>query len=201
LAQWVNKTRNLGARVDVIKAKNWTRSLWFDQTGLRFKPTSPNIPTLEAALLYSGIGCFEATNISVGRGTKMPFEIFGAPWIDGPELADHLRIQNLPGVLVEAVQFTPTDDMHKNELCQGVKITVTDRNKARPFSVFIQAFMYLLERYPTQFKPEWEEIRVVTGSNELKKAMDAKENASTLLERYEQKRALFLENARAFYLY
>ncbi len=201
LALWMNNTRHLGARVDVIKAKNWTRDMWFDQTGLRFRPTSPNIPTLTAALLYSGIGCFEATNISVGRGTSTPFELFGAPWIDGVALADYLRIQNLPGFVVEAAQFTPSKDLYQNELCQGVKLTVTDRNKARPFSVFIHTFIYLMKTYPTQFKPEWEEIRVVTGSNELKKTIDHKDTAETLLKVYEEKQKSFRDGAHAFYLY
>jgi uncharacterized protein YbbC (DUF1343 family) len=201
LAQWMNKTRNLGARVDVIKAKNWTRGVWFDQTGLHFRPTSPNIPTLTSALLYSGIGCFEATNVSVGRGTDTPFELFGAPWINGAELADYLRIQNLPGVVIESTQFTPGKDLYEGEPCEGVKITVTDRNKARPFAVFIHAFMYLAQTHPREFKPEWEEIRVMTGSNELRKAVEHKDPAETLLKIYEEKQKSFRDGARAFYLY
>lgn len=201
LANWINKTRQLAARVEVIKVEYWTRDLWFDQTGHRFNPTSPNIPTLTSAFLYSGIGAFEATNVSVGRGTQTPFELFGAPWINGAALADHLRMKNLPGVLVESVKFVPTKELYEGEACEGVKITVTDRNKARPFSVFIEAFFYFHETYPEKFKPEWEEVRVVTGSQELKNAIDQKEEPDALLKRYEEKRKLFFDGARAFYLY
>ncbi len=201
LAQWMNKTRSLGARVDVIKTRHWTRELWFDQTGHQFRPTSPNIPTLVSALLYAGIGCFEATNISVGRGTDTPFEVFGAPWINGAALADHLRIQKLPGMIIESAQFIPSKDVFAGEACEGVKITVTDRNKARPFSVFIHAFFYLMQTYPDRFKPEWEEIRVMTGSNELKNALQRKETPETLLKLYEEKQKVFHDGARAFYLY
>jgi uncharacterized protein YbbC (DUF1343 family) len=201
LAKWMNETRHLNANLEVIKMRGWERDQWFDQTGLRFRAPSPNIPTLTSALLYTGIGCFEATNISVGRGTDTPFELFGAPWINGVGLSDYLRTKNLPGLIFEPVEFTPTKDVYEGEKCGGIKVTVTDRKKARPFLVFVHSFLYLMERYRDHFKPEWEEIRVVTGSNKLKETVDKKITEEELLNGYTERQNAFRETARPFYLY
>ncbi len=107
-----NEVRGLNADLEVMRMKGWKRHMWWDETGLEFLPTSPNIRNLTAATLYPGIGSFEATNVSVGRGTTKPFEHFGAPWIDGRELANRITLVNLPGVEVKKTKFTPRKDRY-----------------------------------------------------------------------------------------
>lgn len=153
-----------------------------------------------AALLYVGVGNFEATNISVGRGTNSPFEIFGAPWLDGKALCAALRQKNLPGVAFESIDFTPSDDLYKGEICHGIKVIVTNRNQIRPFDIFLSAFLFIHSNQP-EFKPEWEEIRVVTGSNKLEKAAEEGVSFEELRPTYQAATSAFAAEAKSFYLY
>ena len=113
--------------------EGWRRRLWYDQTGLRFIKTSPNMPDLETAAIYPGLCLLEGTNVSEGRGTTMPFRQFGAPWIDSKRLAERLNAQNLPAMRFEPVHFTPTSSKHKGRVCNGIRIVVTDRDALEPY--------------------------------------------------------------------
>ena len=201
LATWFNQTRTPRADLVVVPMKRWARSDWFDQTGLDFIPPSPNIRTVNQALLYTGIGNFEATNVAVGRGTDAPFEMFGAPWIKAKALCAALRDKNMPGVLFEPVEFTPEKDVYAGEVCHGVRMIVTDRDNIRPFRLFVWAFLYLHETYPKDFKPEWEEVRVVTGSNKLRDAAEGRITSEELLAAYDAALAVFQKQIESFYLY
>ena len=103
--------------------------MWFDQTGFAWVPPSPNLRKLEQAVLYPGVGMVEAANVSVGRGTDTPFELMGAPWIDGKVLADHLNGRRIAGVRFEAATFTPREWVYPGQRCEGVRIVLTDRNR------------------------------------------------------------------------
>lgn len=116
----------------VVPVDGWTRGLWADQTGLRWAAPSPNLPTLEAVLLYAGTCLIEGTNLSEGRGTAAPFSSIGAPWIDPAALAQRLRARALAGVRVEPTRFRPTMSKHEGALCYGISLTVTDRDALRP---------------------------------------------------------------------
>jgi uncharacterized protein YbbC (DUF1343 family) len=118
--------------------KNWRRDEWFDETALTWVNPSPNMRNLHAATLYPGLGAFESTNISVGRGTDTPFEQVGAPWVDGPALAAALNARQSPGVRFYAVRFTPSASRFANTECQGVFIVVTDRADVRPVRVGVE---------------------------------------------------------------
>jgi uncharacterized protein YbbC (DUF1343 family) len=201
LALWMNRTKNLKADLEVVRMKNWKRSMWFNETGLDFVPPSPNIPRVTTALLYSGIGCFEATNVSVGRGTDTPFEIIGAPWMNGKSLAAYLREKNFPGAIFEATEFTPAKDEYAGKVCEGVRIIVTDRNTISPFEIFFTAFLYLEENQREAFKPVWEEVRVVTGSNRLKEASEGGWRLEDLLAYYRDRAAEFAHSVAPYLLY
>jgi uncharacterized protein YbbC (DUF1343 family) len=113
----------------VIAMKGWQRGDWFDATGLTWTNPSPNLRSLQAAIVYPALGLIETTNISVGRGTDTPFEYVGAPWIDGPALANALNARFLPGVRFLSVNFTPRAPYpYADQLCHGVELIVTDRN-------------------------------------------------------------------------
>ena len=132
LARLFNGEREIGASLEVVPMRGWTRARWFDETGLAWVDPSPNLRNLHQALLYPGIGAIEAANLSVGRGTDTPFEQIGAPWIDGPALARELNRAGLPGLRVYPVAFTPDRSRFAGELCRGVFFLVTDRDALRP---------------------------------------------------------------------
>jgi uncharacterized protein YbbC (DUF1343 family) len=146
LVRWWNDLNGWKAKLEVVPLGKWKRNQWYDEAGWTFIPPSPNIRTLTGALLYVGIGCFEATNVSVGRGTDMPFEIFGAPWMDGAAVCAYLRTQKFQGAVFEPVTFVPTEDLYKGETCHGVRIRITNRNTIRPYALFTSAFFHDCEK-------------------------------------------------------
>jgi uncharacterized protein YbbC (DUF1343 family) len=132
LAALFNAEKKIGADLTVIPMQDWRRTDWFDETGLSWRNPSPNLHSLTQALLYAGIGAIEDTAVSVGRGTDAPFEQIGAPWVDGARLAQALNTQALPGVRFYPVQFTPAAAPYAGQICHGVHLLVTDRNRFRP---------------------------------------------------------------------
>jgi uncharacterized protein YbbC (DUF1343 family)/CubicO group peptidase (beta-lactamase class C family) len=152
LARLFNGEKKIGADLTVIAMKNWQRDEWFDETGLAWVNPSPNMRTLYAATMYPGIGAFEQTNISVGRGTDTPFEQIGAPWIDGSRLADALNVRHLAGVRFYPVRFTPAAATFSGQDCGGVFIVVTDRAAVRPVRVGVEIASALVRLFPGQLK-------------------------------------------------
>lgn len=136
----------------VIRAPGWNRDQWWDETGRPFIAPSPNMRTLEAATVYPGTCIFEGSNLSEGRGTSTPFEIMGAPFVDGEAWAAELNGKNLPGVTFEPVRFTPDSRRWKGEECGGVKVTVTDREAFQPVRTGIHLLQTVKRRYPEQVK-------------------------------------------------
>src|SRR5262249_364484 len=128
LAQMFNGERKLNARLKVVPLEGWIRGDWFDWTDLEWINPSPNLRSLTAATLYPGVGMVEGANVSVGRGTDTPFELLGAPWIKGRELAAYLNARNISGVRFVPVSFTPSDSIYKGQLCSGVNIVLLDRS-------------------------------------------------------------------------
>jgi uncharacterized protein YbbC (DUF1343 family)/CubicO group peptidase (beta-lactamase class C family) len=154
LAQLFNAENKIGAKLTVVAARNWQRDAWYDQTGLSWINPSPNMRNLIQATLYPGIGAFEGTNISVGRGTDTPFEQIGAPWIDGVALAEALNGRHIPGIRFYPVRFTPSASKYANEACQGVFMIVTDRESLRPVRVGVEIAAALHKLYGTGFELE-----------------------------------------------
>jgi uncharacterized protein YbbC (DUF1343 family)/CubicO group peptidase (beta-lactamase class C family) len=154
LARLFNEEHHIGADLAVVPLDGWRRDQWFDETGLAWVDPSPNMRTLTAALLYPGLGAFEGTNLSVGRGTDRPFEQVGAPWIDGVRLAAELNARGLPGVRVYPVSFTPVSSRYANEPCQGVFFVVTDREAVRPVRVGLEMAAALHRLYGARFQLE-----------------------------------------------
>jgi uncharacterized protein YbbC (DUF1343 family)/CubicO group peptidase (beta-lactamase class C family) len=151
LARLFNAEKKMNVNLSVVAMKNWRRDAWFDDTGLTWIGPSPNMRNLHQATLYPGIGAFEGSNISVGRGTDTPFEQVGAPWIDGVRLAEALNGRRLPGVRFYPVRFTPTASKFSGEECQGVFIVITDRNALRPVRVGVELAAALLKLFPGKF--------------------------------------------------
>jgi len=155
LAQYFDRERNLHAPLTVVKMEGWQRGDWYDSTGLTWVNPSPNLRDLEEAMLYPALGLVETTNISVGRGTDTPFEIFGAPWIDGRKLARYLNARFLPGVRFVPVDFMPQKPYpYAGENCHGVRVLVLDRNVLDAPELGIEIAAALHKWYPQDYKLE-----------------------------------------------
>lgn len=152
LARLFNEERKLGCDLRVIEMAGWRRTMWLDETNLLWVNPSPNMRSLNEATLYPGIGLLETTNVSVGRGTDTPFELVGAPWIDGQQLASHLNGLRISGVRFVPVRFTPDTSVFKGEECGGINIIVTDRDRFRPVISGLEIAVALRKLYPAQWK-------------------------------------------------
>jgi uncharacterized protein YbbC (DUF1343 family) len=138
--------------LQVIECEGWRRSDAFDATGLVWVNPSPNMRSLTQAFLYPGIGLLETTNLSVGRGTDTPFEVLGAPWLDGGKLAGELSIRNIPGVSFVPIEFTPSSSKFSGEKCGGINIAITDRAKFEPLRIGLEIAVVLRKLYPEQWE-------------------------------------------------
>jgi uncharacterized protein YbbC (DUF1343 family) len=139
-------------RLTILPMKNWKREMWFDQTGLPWVMPSPNMPTLNTATVYPGLCLLEGTNISEGRGTTRPFEIFGAPFIDPERLCSELNNLKLSGVFFRENYFQPTFHKFAGELCGGAQLHVTDREIFQPFVTGVQIIKRIRRIYHEQFQ-------------------------------------------------
>ena len=136
----------------VLEMEGYDKEMWYDQTGLPWVFPSPNMPTMDTAVVYPGMCLFEATNVSEGRGTTKPFELFGSPFIDAEKLCDHMNNLNLKGVYFREAYFQPTFHKWSGEICGGAQIHVHDREVFRSFEMAIAILKYLFHTYPDDFK-------------------------------------------------
>jgi uncharacterized protein YbbC (DUF1343 family) len=137
----------------VLPMEGWKRTMWFDDTGLPWVLPSPNMPTLDTATVYAGMCLLEATNISEGRGTSRPFELFGAPWICGDDFAAALNALGLPGVYFREAYFQPTFHKYAGQICAGAQLHVTDRDRFLPFQTGVEIIRHTQAWYGAHF--EW----------------------------------------------
>ena len=152
LARFYNSERGINSRLKVVPMEGWQRGDWLDSTGVLWVNPSPNMRSLTEAILYTGLGILEATNVSLGRGTDTPFELLGAPWIQPRELATYLNERAISGVRFVPTEFTPSTSVYAQQKCGGVNIVVTDRNSldAPELGIEIATALHLL--YPQQFE-------------------------------------------------
>jgi uncharacterized protein YbbC (DUF1343 family) len=151
LAQFFNAENHIGADLHVIAMKNWHRNYFFESTGIKWIPPSPNLRTIKGSILYPGIEILQNAGISVGRGTETPFEEFGAPWLNGGDVAAALNERHLPGVHFAAKPFIPIAGLYAGQRCGGVAIRVTDRAAVRSMRVGLEIAAILRTLYVQQF--------------------------------------------------
>jgi uncharacterized protein YbbC (DUF1343 family) len=147
----------------VIECPGWHRRMHHRETGRYWVFPSPNMPTADTALVYPGMCLLEGTNLSEGRGTSRPFEMFGAPWLDSDRLVDLLVRQRLPGVRFRPVAFRPTTDKHQGLTCHGVELVVTDRERFRPFRTGIACILSARMVVPEEFSWRTEPYEFIDG--------------------------------------
>lgn len=152
LARLFNAELKLNLDLKVIAVQGWKRDQFYDATGLPWVNPSPNMRSLTQSLLYPGIGLLETTNLSVGRGTDTPFELIGAPYIDGTKLAHQLNATGLPGIRFVPIRFTPESSKFENELCGGVNFIITNRKTFHPLRTGLELARALHLLYPDQWE-------------------------------------------------
>jgi uncharacterized protein YbbC (DUF1343 family) len=168
LAKLFNQQRNIGCDLRVVEMSGWKRAMWFDETNLSWVNPSPNMRSLTEATLYPGVGLLETTNVSVGRGTDTPFEVVGAPWIDGQQLASYLNSQKIAGVRFVPLRFTPGSSVFKGEECGGINIVITDRGKFRSVLSGLEIAVALRKLYPSQWKVD-NYLRLLVNNDSLER--------------------------------
>jgi uncharacterized protein YbbC (DUF1343 family)/CubicO group peptidase (beta-lactamase class C family) len=172
LARLFNEQRRTGCDLRVVRMENWRRGMWFDATGQTWVNPSPNMRSLTEATLYPGVGLLETTNLSVGRGTDTPFELIGAPWLDGQKLAAYLNGRGLAGVRFVPVRFTPRASVFKDAECGGVNLVVTDRARLRPVRVGLEIAVALRRLYPQEWKAD-DYARLLVNADTLERVKRA----------------------------
>jgi uncharacterized protein YbbC (DUF1343 family)/CubicO group peptidase (beta-lactamase class C family) len=152
LAKMFNVERNINAKLTVVPMEGWQRGDWFDSTGLVWVNPSPNLRSVTEAGLYPGVGLIEGTNVSVGRGTDTPFELLGAPWMKGKEVAAYLNARGIAGVRFVPVTFTPFASNYAGQRCEGVNLLLTERNALDGPELGIELAAALRKLYPADYK-------------------------------------------------
>jgi uncharacterized protein YbbC (DUF1343 family) len=209
-ARLFNEHFGLGAAMDVVPMEGWTRSMYFDATGLPWVLPSPNIPTLDTTIVYPGAVLFEGTWLSEGRGTNRPFEFAGAPWIDGDRFAAAMNARGLPGVRFRGVFFEPTHHKHAQTLCGGCQTHVTDRAAFEPMRTAIEMLHECKREAPSQTlwrdpPYEYEHVKppidILYGSDRLRTAIDAGESPAAIMKDWDRDEDAFRSLRERYLLY
>ncbi|MBI4843057.1 MAG: DUF1343 domain-containing protein [Nitrospirae bacterium] len=193
----------------VIPMQGWKRKMFFDETCLPWVMPSPNMPAIETALVYPGMCLLEGTNLSEGRGTTRPFEIFGAPFIDPDAMIKKLNSYKLPGVFFRPMHFQPTFQKHAGRLCGGAQIHVTERNIFKPFKTGVAILKAAHKLYPGKFKwkqPPYEyekkklPIDILAGTDRLRRDIENGRSLNDMEKRWREECDRFNRSVRKRYL-
>jgi uncharacterized protein YbbC (DUF1343 family) len=208
LARYFCAEHAIDAELTVVEMQGWQRWQWFDEAGLPWVSTSPAIPHLSTATVYPGLCFVEGTNLSEGRGTALPFELCGAPWLDGYELAAALNRLDLPGVRFRPVYFEPSASKHAGVLCQGVQVHVGDRRLLRAVEVGLHVIGACREQAPEQFQflpTSWEgrppHFDLLAGGPALREGLLAGEPVEALANAWAAELAAFAATRERYLLY
>ena len=201
LATLFNTRFGIGANLIVVKAANWKRSQWFEDTGLRWVNPSPNLRSPNALKNYPGTVYFEGTNLTEGRGTDRPFEQIGAPWLNATEVARVMNAKALPGIRFEAITMAvePTAAKHKGLTIPAIRFQITDRETYRPVRTALLLIEEIRRQHTADFR--WTaSIDRLTGTNRVKQAIEAGTLAAILAE-WDREAAAFRDGTRALLMY
>lgn len=192
----------------VIPCERWTRSMRYDETGLKWISPSPNMTSLNTAIVYPGTCLIEGTNVSEGRGTERPFEMIGAPFIDGAALAQELNSRAIPGTKWTAIRFTPrtipgvaTNPKHEGKECGGVLLEVTDRGTFKSVATGVQLLHAVKKIAPVNFQWRIRSIDILSGTTKLRTMIDAGKSAEEIIDSYQREVREFKTRAEQYFLY
>lgn len=210
LALLFNEAFGIGCDLTVIPMTGWRRASYADELGRHWVPPSPNIPTVDSAVVFPGTVLFEGTNVSEGRGTTKPFEFIGAPFVDPDRLGAEMNRQKLPGVYFRPIFFQPTYQKWKDEVCGGVQIHVTDRKRFNAFQAGLRLLWKIAELHPDEFRwkrPPYEyefdrmPIDLIAGTASLREGIEKKEDVKSFEEKAKQQLEAFRKVRKDYLLY
>lgn len=202
LATLFNKEFKIGADLKVIKMKGWKRDMDYDDTGLPFVLPSPNMPTVSTTFVYPATGLIEGTNVSEGRGTTKPFELIGAPYINGDELAGKLNALRLPGVKFRAASFTPLFSKHAGKLSHGVEIYITDREEFKAVPTGIHIIKTIQDLYPGDFEfLAANNFNLLIGNGWVRSRIEEGSSVNEIMKEYQEKQDAFKKVRKNYLLY
>jgi len=199
LAQFLNTENHINADLHVIPMKNWHRNYFFESTGLKWIPPSPNLRTLKGSLLYPGLEILQNAGVSVGRGTEAPFEEFGAPWINGEDIAEILNAKGLPGVHFANQPFIPVSGLYAGQRCGGVGVRVTDRAALRSMRVGLEIAATMHKKYPSQF--DVTKILFLMGSDSTIQQLQSGTPVNEIIASWAKALAAYDATRRRYFLY
>ena len=209
-ARIFNTQYQIGCDLEVIPMEGWNRTMYFQETGLHWIPPSPNMPSTATALVYPGQVILEGTNLSEGRGTTTPFEIFGAPFIDPDQLKSTLKKKDLPGIYLREIFFQPTFHKWHGEVCGGLQIHITDPEAYKPYVTSLTIIQDIRTLYPRDFSwrnppYEYEEekmpIDLITGDDSIRQAIEQDMDVNQLEASWKEELNQFREMAKRHFLY
>jgi uncharacterized protein YbbC (DUF1343 family) len=210
LARLFNEHHRIGAQLEIVPMEGWSREMYCDATGLPWVMPSPNMPTLDTAIVYPGTVLFEGTMLSEGRGTTRPFELIGAPWLDGERLAERMNEVGLKGVRFRAVSFEPTFQKHARATCGGCQIHVTARQEFEPVKAGVSLMRECYGLAPDRFKwrdPPYEyehdkmPIDILAGSPTLRNQIERQVPLEEIAQGWRPGVAEFAAAIRPYLLY
>ena len=204
MALMFNDVLNIKANLRVIPMKHWRRELWFDRTGLPWVRPSPNMPSLQSAMLYPGLVAFEASNVSVGRGTTTAFQIIGAPWLKSDSIVAMLRERELRGVRFLSEQFTPespTDGKYAGQRINGIRILITNRSSMQPSRVGAALLWAIAKTSPNDLKLTDHAFDLRFGSPRIREALLRGDDPDAVIDREYRAAYEFREKTRKYWLY
>jgi uncharacterized protein YbbC (DUF1343 family) len=210
LAQFFNEERKIGAELELIPMEGYKREHLYSETGLPWIPPSPNMPTLDTALVYPGQVLLEGTNLSEGRGTSQPFECFGAPYIDARSLKSQLEKRELSGIRFEEISFTPQFDKWAGKTCYGLQIHVIDPESYRPYYTTLAIIQEVMALWPQDFSwrhPPYEyefeklPIDIITGDEAIRKGLEDGKDLDEMEAGWQEKLEDFLKIKKQYLLH
>jgi uncharacterized protein YbbC (DUF1343 family) len=199
LAQLFNAENHIGADLHVVTMKNWHRNYFFESTGVRWIPPSPNLRTPKGAVLYPGLEILQNAGVSVGRGTEAPFEEFGAPWMSGDDVAPALNSLRLPGLRFVAQPFIPAAGLYSGQRCGGVAVRITDRAAVRSVRMGLEIAVVLRKLYPAQFDPA--KLLDLTGNAETIRLLGENTSPEKIVASWSADLAAFEQMRKKYFLY
>lgn len=210
LAKLFNEHFEIGCDLEIIPMKGWKRSMFFPQTGLPWVAPSPNLPNPISAMVYPGQVLWEGTNVSEGRGTTLPFELFGAPYLNAAKIISTIGSESIPGIVLRPVVFEPTANKWQAQPCQGFQIHITHPDEFRPYETSLRLLQAVILHHKETF--EWKQppyeyetrrlpIDLIVGDRKIRKRLENMEPVETIAESWRAELEEFSDISRGFHLY
>jgi uncharacterized protein YbbC (DUF1343 family) len=210
LAQLFNEHFEIGCSLEVVRMEGWRRAMFYRQTGLPWVPPSPNLPNPVSTMVYPGQVIWEGTNVSEGRGTTQPFELFGAPYLNPAKIVAAFVAESIPGIILREVVFEPTANKWQAHPCRGFQIHITDPDEYRPYETSLRLLQAVIRHHKTDF--EWKQppyeyetqrlpIDLIIGNQKIRNRLEILEPVEQIAESWQAELDEFSEISRRFHLY